>query len=63
MLLLLQFRQGFAGLRIPVLAARIGELVSMGELYQDLIAAPASNMRTGTETGSPIPADTIIFRP
>jgi hypothetical protein len=35
----------------------------MGELYQDLIATPASNVRTGTETGSSIPADTIIFRP
>lgn len=62
LLLLLRLAERYAGIRVPDLADRLGELVSMAEIYREMIAAPAERGRDGNTSQAPDLGE-IIFRP
>lgn len=62
LLLLLRLAERYTGLRLPDLADRLGELISMAEIFREMVAAPAARVLAGGTTQAPELSE-IIFRP
>lgn len=60
----LQLALPYAGLGIADLMQRLNELVSLAEIYRDLLAAPTGRPPVRAAAGKrPDPVDAIIFQP